>query len=148
MYICVALDLPSHAHICDAVALLQAKWTAGSGPGGLSQDAMFDTLHHSLGGEGVSNHEETLGRLLRGKGTDDRGKDQRHTECPKGISMAMVPPFIRFLRRNEESLAKKVSQLSIMLREAKGERPISVLYSTVLHRTVIYFTVIYCTVIY
>ena len=100
--------------------LLQGRRSINAGSP--TEDAIFDTLHHSIGGEDFTGHEETLSRLLQGKGMDDKSKDQRNTDQPKGISMAMVPPFIRFLRRNEELLARKVSQLSIMLREAKGGR--------------------------
>lgn len=35
-------------------------------------------------------------------------------------SMALVAPFLRFIRKNEDMLSKKVAHLSILLREAKG----------------------------
>lgn len=105
--------------------------------GGTTEDAIFDTLHHSIGGEDISGHEETLSRLLHGKGLNERSKDQQHTDHPKGISMAMVPPFIRFLRRNEELLARKVSQLSIMLREAKGGGLIDLMHCIEIRCTVL-----------
>jgi hypothetical protein len=57
--------------------------------------------------------------------TEERGVDkwmgQKYLAFSHQSPADHVPPFIRFLRRNEELLARKVSQLSIMLREAKGE---------------------------
>ena len=35
-------------------------------------------------------------------------------------SMTLVAPFMRFIRKNEDALSKKVAHLSILLREAKG----------------------------
>ena len=35
-------------------------------------------------------------------------------------SMTLVAPFMRFIRKNEDALSKKVAHMSILLREAKG----------------------------
>ena len=57
--------------------------------------------------------------------TEERDVDKWMGQTYRAVSdqspSDLVPPFIQFLRRNEDLLAKKVSQLSIMLREAKGE---------------------------
>ena len=46
-----------------------------------------------------------------------RGRVFRHYNGPL---MRRVPPFIRYIRRHEETLAQRVGQLSVMLREAKA----------------------------
>lgn len=51
---------------------------------------------------------------------EERWKKHRSFDYTRGSSIAAVAPFVRFIRRNEEALSKKVAQLSILLREARG----------------------------
>lgn len=59
--------------------------------------------------------------LVEDRGIDKGTGQKQNAIDTKQPSADLVPPFIRFLRRNEEVLAKRVSQLSVMLREAKGK---------------------------
>ena len=52
---------------------------------------------------------------------DSRWKRHRSVTYTEATSMALIAPYIKFIRRNEEVLSRKVAKLSMLLREAKGD---------------------------
>jgi hypothetical protein len=109
-----------------------------SGTVPFSPDPRQQLNEPSVGDDMLKSREPQDIRLAEERGVDN-WMGQKYLAFSHQSPVELVPPFIRLLRRNEELLAKKVSQLSIMLREAKGELaalpaiPISSMLLSTLH---------------
>lgn len=101
-------------------AVLQIPSRRGSGSAPFSPDPRQPLKQPSASNDILQSSETGINRLEGERGTDTR-MAQKYLAFSDLTPAEHVPPFIQFLRRNEEQLAEKVSQLSIMLSEAKGE---------------------------
>ena len=67
----------------------------------------------------VDDENDMSARAIARRMFEKRWRRGRVFHHYKGPMMRRVPPFIRYIRRHEETLAQRVGQLSVMLREAK-----------------------------
>lgn len=81
----------------------------------------FNADRRAVPGHGQGGEDgDTSARAVTRKTWEKRWRRGRVLKNYGGPLMKRVPPFVRYIRRHEETLAQRVGQLSVMLREAKA----------------------------